>query len=267
MADDPTPAPAPAGEPWFQGVDTETLGYLQNRGLDKVDAKAAALKAIEFHRNAEKLVGVPSDQVLRLPKDATDSAGWDAVRKRLGRPDTADGYDLAAIKDKAGDEFVGFFKQAAFKAGLSKEDATALAAAYVGFAEKTEATETEQAAVKLSLEQQSLKKDWGSEFEVRKNIASSAAQKLGVTPEALGALESQIGYKAVFEMFHRIGTAMGEDSFVRGGPGGPLLGPAQARDKIAALKRDTGWIAKYLAGDIAANQEMTQLHAIAHGGQ
>lgn len=266
MADDPTTTTTTTTEkPWFDGVDQETIGYLQNRGLDKLDPKAAALKAIEFHRGAEKLIGVPSDQVLRLPKDATDAVGWDAVHKKLGRPDSADGYDVATVKEKLGDEFAAGFQQAAFKAGLTKEAAAALAASYVATAEKTAADETTQAATKLALEQQALKKDWGAAHDVNKTIAAGAAAKLGVTPEALGALEGQVGYKAVMEMFHKIGTAMGEDTFVRGGPQGGLMGPAQAKDRIAALKRDDAWVASYLKGDTAKIAEMTQLHQLAAG--
>jgi hypothetical protein len=36
------------------------LGYLQNRGWDKVDAKTAAINAGKAHREAEKLIGAPA---------------------------------------------------------------------------------------------------------------------------------------------------------------------------------------------------------------
>src|SRR5881394_756652 len=48
--------------------------------------------------DAEKLVGVPADQVLRVPKDAADEKGWNAVWSRLGKPTDAKGYDFSDIK-------------------------------------------------------------------------------------------------------------------------------------------------------------------------
>src|SRR5690348_6393637 len=48
---------------WFDGADAETVGHIQNRGLDKLPANEAALAAIKAHREAEKHLGVRADQI------------------------------------------------------------------------------------------------------------------------------------------------------------------------------------------------------------
>src|SRR5258708_32263958 len=100
-------------KPWYDGVDSDTVGYIQNRGLDKVDAKNAFLAAVKAHKEAEKLIGVPADQVLRLPKDANDTSGWNTVKDRLGRPKDASGEDFTAVKESANEDFLKCAAEAA----------------------------------------------------------------------------------------------------------------------------------------------------------
>jgi hypothetical protein len=48
------------------------------------------------------------------------------------------------------------------------------------------------------------------------------------------------------------------------GPGQFGVTAADAKAKIAALQKDTGWTAKYLNGDVSARQEFDRLHKIAY---
>src|SRR5262245_8910211 len=123
-------APPPSGEPWFKGVEgitSEEIGHIQNKGWDK-DVKAAALGAVRAHREAERLIGVPANEMLRMPKPE-DQAGWSAFHQRLGRPLDKTGYDLSVIemKDTNGvvtnAAFVDFVRDQAFALNLSKDAA------------------------------------------------------------------------------------------------------------------------------------------------
>jgi hypothetical protein len=51
---------------WHTGLDSELIGHATNRGWDKLDGKAAAQAALKAHRDAERHLGVPAEQVLRL---------------------------------------------------------------------------------------------------------------------------------------------------------------------------------------------------------
>src|SRR5580692_5232905 len=92
MADDPAAVAAAAakGAPvvpskWWEGkADAITAGYLQNRGLHDKSPEEVALTVAKAHMEAEKYIGAPADQLIRLPKDKTDHAAWDAVFSKIG---------------------------------------------------------------------------------------------------------------------------------------------------------------------------------------
>jgi hypothetical protein len=69
----------------------------QNNGWDK-DPVIAAIEASKSHRELQKFHGVPASQLVKLPKDAADEAGWKAVYSRLGMPAEAKDYDLSGVK-------------------------------------------------------------------------------------------------------------------------------------------------------------------------
>ncbi|MDE2020403.1 MAG: hypothetical protein KGJ13_08715, partial [Patescibacteria group bacterium] len=143
----PEAAPAPVADaPWYQGADQETVGYLQNRGLDRKTPKEAALEAIKAHREAEKFIGAPADKLVRLPKDEADTAGWEQVYGRLGVPADAKGYDFSDLKFSDGSEpdsdFTDFFKNNARKYHLTKQAARDLMHDMLGYMEKSEGDES-----------------------------------------------------------------------------------------------------------------------------
>src|SRR5512138_734393 len=77
-------AAAGAAKPWYDGLDGETIGHWDNKGWKKDDPKALATELTKAWKGLEKHFGAPADQILRLPKDAADDAGWSAVRQGLG---------------------------------------------------------------------------------------------------------------------------------------------------------------------------------------
>src|SRR5258708_6406048 len=94
----PAGTPPASDKPWHDGLAAEDVGYFQNRGWDKVDAKTAAINAAKAHREAEKLIGAPADKIIRLPNDPNDAEAWRQVRLRLGAPKDAKEYDFSTVK-------------------------------------------------------------------------------------------------------------------------------------------------------------------------
>src|SRR5713101_2014833 len=81
----PSSTPA-ATEPWYSGFqDKDLKGYAELNHWK--DPEAAARDA----REAQKLIGVPKEDLLRVPKDfgVAKPEEIDAVYDRLGRPKTA----------------------------------------------------------------------------------------------------------------------------------------------------------------------------------
>ena len=103
----PPVAPAPpANTPWYQGnaaVTPEFIGHWQTRGWHDLPPDQLAINVTKAYREAEKFIGAPADELIRVPKDANDAAGWGKVWQRLGAPKDKDGYDFSTAKSQFGD--------------------------------------------------------------------------------------------------------------------------------------------------------------------
>jgi hypothetical protein len=262
---------APAEKPWYEGAAAEDIGYLQNRGWDKVDAKTAAFNAAKAHREAEKLIGAPADKMVRLPADPNDVEGWRGVRLKLGMPQTEAGYadSLKVVKHADGSDLkpeeVTAWSKKAFTLGLRPADALTLVSESIKEADSAGAAGATEAAGKLAAEKTKLAENWGTNYEANMFVAKQAAGKLGVTPEEVAALEKVVGYSRVMEMFRNVGTKIGEDKFVQthlpNGGNVPMTREA-ALDRKSALMADQVWVKAYLAGDATKAAEMTALNTM-----
>lgn len=271
---------APAGgdggaKPWYDGAAAEDVGYFQNRGWDKVDAKTAAFNAAKAHREAEKLIGAPADKIIRLPNDPNDAEAWRGVRLKLGMPQDAKGYadSLKVVKhangtDLSADE-VTTLSERAFKLGLSKSDALTYVSETIKERDASVTTNAAELEGKLAAQKSALAENWGPNFDANMFVAKRTAGALGVTPEQVAALERVIGYDKVMDMFRNIGTKIGEDKFVNStdmNNGLPrTMTKEQAVDRKASLMADKAWVTAYLAGDAQKKAEMTALNTMIVG--
>lgn len=252
-----------AAEPWYNGADTETIGWLQSKGWDK-DPKAAALGATKSYREAEKLIHAPPDQVVRWPKDASDSANWAKVHERLGVPAKAEDYDLSSVKFADGsaldDKFVAAMREGLKEAAVPKDRASSIVSRVVKFMDAADDAEGAERAIKLQAEKDTLKLNWGNNVTANLILAQAAAKRLQVDPDAVAALEGQIGYAKVMEMFRNIGVRIGEDKFISGttNANGPLS-KEQAQADLAAKTADAAWVARLNAKDATAMMEFNNL--------
>ena len=149
---------------WMDGYDSETKGYIQSKGLDKKTINEALLEVSRFHREAEKFVGAPANELLRLPKDPA-SPDWKAVHERLGKPKEATEYDFASVK-RAGDKpldpaLTETIRTAAFDGNLSKEGAVRLAQSIAKHLDSADAATLAERTAKIDAERAELNKNWG----------------------------------------------------------------------------------------------------------
>lgn len=250
---------------WRTGLDADLLGHVANRGWDKLKADEVAQQAVKAHREAEKLIGVPAEQVLRLPKDANDKDGFARIFKALGVPEDPKTYDFTGVKTEAGiviaPELAEKVRGIAATLHLPPAAAIDMAKAVLAIQTEGPAKAVAEYAVKLAQEKDALAKNWGANAGVNKIVAENAAQKLGVTVEEIKALESSVGYARVMEMFRNIGARIGEDKFVNQGQGGGnnAMTAEQAQAKLDALGRDAEWMKRYDAGDVTAMAEFDNL--------
>jgi hypothetical protein len=266
----PAAAPAPTDSAaWHAGLDAETRGYAENRGLLAKDPVTAFAEAARAHREAQAHIGAPAEQLLRLPKADAPAEEWKPVWQRLGAPADPSGYDLTGVKFADGTELdataVDFFRKTAADLHLPAAQAPRLAGEFVKFLEANEAAEAAEQTAKLATQKGALKANWGQNFNANMVIAQQAFAALTPSAEAMAALEGVVGYDQVLEMFRKIGAQMGEARFVTNGMPTPgIMTVDAAKDRITELKSDSEWVKRFLAGGAAEKREMDNLHSIAY---
>lgn len=255
-------APASAPAAWHSGYDAETVGWLENRGYTKLDANSALAEAIKGFRNAEKYVGVPAEQLVRLPTDDNPDS-WNPVYDKLGRPKAASEYKVD-VPEGTPDAFANWAKDTFYKHGASAKMVEGFTKDWNEYMAKAEAQAQVEYKSQVADEMNKLKNSWGDSYDSRIDRAKAAAQQLGVTKETLNKVEGMIGFTELMNLMDGIAGKMAEDTFAGGGnKGDSVNSPEGAAARIKALNEDKDFTARYLAGGAAEKAEMEKLIAIA----
>ena len=269
-----TIAPAPAAPPpasWYEGkVDAETIGFWQNKGYDVSDPVKVSSELTKQYRAAEKFIGVPPDQVLRLPKADGKPEEFAAMWQRLGTPADAKDYDFSSVKFGGNDldpAFADAMRQGLHAASVPKDKAAGIVASVVKYLESADTTEATLNGAKLAEEKASLAKNWADKFDFNRLTAMEGARRLGISAEGIAAMENQIGYAAVMEAMRKIGASTREDTFVERGVGGTgdVTTVEGAMSRKAELMSDSGWVQRYLSGSQSEKREMDRLNTLIDG--
>lgn len=258
-------AAAGGAKPWHDGVDPEIRGFWQNKGLPLDNPKDFGLKLTELYKGAEKYIGVPPDQVVKLPKADAAPEDLRAFYERLGAPKEAKEYDLSAVKDQA---IADSLRSAMHDRGLTKDAAFAVATSVAKALESKTTTDNALTTNKLAEQKEALTRNWGDKYAYNHLQAIEGARRLGISPEGVKALEGSIGYDQVMEAMRKIGANTREDTFVErgaGGPAGDVTTVEGAHARKAELMADPNWATKYNAGDPAAKREMSRLNQMITG--
>lgn len=250
--------------------------------LVRTKAWANPRDAVTAYASLEKLIGT---ERLAIPKDASDTANWDKVYNRLGRPEKPDGYKIAmptsySVPDPkdatktievpiniGGTGFADKFAAQAHRLGLSKAQAEGLAqwwnSAGVENLKQMHMTGQRDSTAALN----ALKAEKGATWPDFEKNARLVVTQFGVTQEELVAVENAMGTAKFVALFGRVGAGMREHGVVDGGAasGGFKMTPAAALQRIADLRADKAWVTKYTAGDADAKAEFKRLHEFAHG--
>jgi hypothetical protein len=278
LSTDPTPGanppvdkqPLPAS--WADVLDPEVKGHVQNAGWDKLDPAAAAAMASRAHREAQKFLGVPPDQLARIPRPDAPELEVKAFWQRLGAPADPTAYKLAEVKSKAGSEIDEKFADHLAQTGVALNVPAAvlpkLAAQILDFFD-TDALEAKTVADRaLAAEKETLAANWGANAENNFLVAQRGAAALGLKEDFISSLEGVAGYATVMEGLRKIGVASGEARSMIGmnpaGPGG-FMSVEQAQARIEEMKTDKEWFARWYKGDAAARREFEDVHRMALG--
>lgn len=257
-----TTPPAPDNS-WFAGFDDTTKAHMTAKGYDKLEAPAAFLAAHQAYQGAESKLGIPADRVLRVP-DATDSAAWNDVWAKLGKPADAAGYDLSGVKDAKGaplpETTANWIRENALKLNLPAAAAVGLAAALHDRDVTTASTKQVANSAVLAAEQADLDMAWGGNKVRNEFLVTRAAAMLGFN---LDEIRQEPGFSTKMKNFLNVATKIGEADLVGGEGGGGSIGgrralsPEEAVSRLDDIKqgRDKDFGRRYFRGNPAEKAE------------
>lgn len=225
MTDQTTDTPADnAGQvtdtPWYNGVEPETVGYIQNK---KWDGKDGPLKALEGYRNLEKFHGVPADQIIKLPRD-DDAEAWGKVYQRLGRPESADKYGEVQVPEgvSLNPDLIKQFDDIFFSHNLTKSQRDSIVKAYASKEAEVMSARQKELEMMIVTQREQLKSEWGQKYDERLDLAKRAVRAglpADVDKDAtLAAIEEAVGPVVFGKMFSNLADKMklGEDIMLDG---------------------------------------------------
>lgn len=232
-----------AGDAWKAELPEELRG----------DPTVASLKSVadgmKMLVHAQRMVG--RDKVA-VPSPEAPAEDWQAFYDRLGRPESAEAYDLTPPdtlpEDLVLDEGLQTrFREAAHGLGLLPQQVQGLYQWYLNENGEALAGAARGQSDALRETESVLRKDWGFDYQERVEQARRGARELG-GPELMAHLEeSGLGNDpALLKALARAGQLLGEakvdggaqrDGFGHDGDG--------ARREITRLQNDSGFMTAY----------------------
>lgn len=260
---------APVEKPWTEGFDESALGLVRDRGWKNPG------DAVQSYRNLEKLQGVPENQLVKLPGDPDDGEAWGPVYDKLGRPANGEAYDFGEYQAPEGAvDLSPEYRAEAHKAGLNQGQARGLFDWYNTRVAEAVAEQEEQRGLQSEKDMLDLRKGWGKEYDANIEAGrrfAARAKQAGFDEDFIGRMENGgVGTKDLLRFTTWIGRATGEHlGPPREGDVGGAFGttPARARERIAELKADPAFMARYMGSDKEAVEKMRTLYEAANAGQ
>lgn len=271
---------AASSTPWHQGIPDEVRGWGQNKGWLVDDPKEAFSKAVNAHREAQRFIGAPPEQLLRIPQPNAESSEVTQFLERIGVPKESKDYDLSGVKFSDGAEldpaFVDMIRGSMHRNRVPKDYASNVVKDIVKFMEDGDKADLADRTAAIQEQTAALDRDWGTQKAAYLVVAKSAMDALGkaanLTPDQIKAgwdaisEVGGIGSSYAMKMLFEAGRRMGEAPFITGGQGGGgpgLLSRDAARAEIEALKTDKEFGKRLIAGGRDERKRWDDLHAVA----
>lgn len=233
-------------KPWWHAVPEKDARDL----MEAKQYKNPAEVALAYH-NANKMLNAQGNQIVAPAVDA-DQKEWDAFYTKLGRPESADKYELKAAEGTQIDEnLVKLGKDIFFGLGATPAKAQEAMDKWNAFVAESVKTAQEQQRVDNEKALSALATKWGADLEQNKAAGMRVLNALGLPAETMDAVENQLGSATVVEFLAAIGRKTGEGGFVGSGsrvdPSDPSTMTAdQAAERLNSLRGDSQFMDKYL---------------------
>lgn len=202
-------ATQPAPKSIFDGFTAEDRAYIENKGWNEDNYVSQSLKA---YRNLEKMMGGSKD-IVEFPKEG-DKEGYTSILKRLGAPDTKEGYayDTGDDKDKAA--MVDALKDVAIKTKMTKSQFNDFVDAFIAKDSEMGKARMDSFIEEKKTQLNEYASEHGREFANIKDRTDRALRMYGINDEERLGLENGIGIKRFYDLFGTIGKHLEEGSLI-----------------------------------------------------
>ena len=228
------PDALPGGEPLAGGSEAGLPGWAaglsdDNRALVEArnwlaDDRVELNRALDAYRSLQGHL----DRSIPVPGDDATPGEWDAFERRLGRPDTAEGYEFE-LPDGLPDDFpysedlAGRFRDWAFRAGVPARAAQSLHDDYVHELAGMQRAEAERLALAEDRSHRDLVSD-GEAYRRNVILAARAMHRLGLNEvlQDFGVIASDGGVRdaRIAKALARIGAELYAEDNLHGSTGG-----------------------------------------------
>lgn len=251
-----------ADENWYDGMnlDDENIGLIQTKGWGDANS------IIKSYRELEKYTGADKNDFIKIPKSADGATpDYSEVFAKLGRPETADGYELGDT------DFAKAARETLFKAGITNSQAKQLEEWINGYTKEFQDAAAQKAAEELEVRNKAsaeeLKKAWGADTEKNYAIVQNTRKELGISDEAFDAMVEKAGPKVVAELLLRASTNSDDNRTITGYNNNNVETKEMAALKIAQMQSDPEIIKKLAEGDAKIAAEFNRLAALTVTGK
>lgn len=257
---------------WAEGFkDNDLKNWLSKKGDRWPDLE----EAFRSHRQLEGFRGVGEDQLIRIaPADQREAwHGPGGIYERLGRPPSADKYDLPKVEVGEGEiNLIDSFRTLAFEEGLNNTQAKTIATKIAQQIDQATQAQEQKFLNTQKAERAAVEQEWGEATPANMQVAITGAKALGFdpsTPEGdrvLMELERALGTRTTLMKMFEIGSRLGEGAGGAHGQqsSGAFMTPAQAKVEISRLEADPEFNRAYLNGGKEQNDRMRFLFSMAY---
>nr|WP_298688994.1 hypothetical protein [uncultured Dongia sp.] len=248
---------------WRADLDDGLGALVQQKGW------RSARDVLASYQNLEKLVG--GDRVAVPGRDAGAEV-WGPVWDKLGRPKNAAGYAFAPPEGISYDQaHADWFRETAFKLGLSQDQARELHDAFLEHFPATEEAPSDEMPDEPEVD---LRQLWGRQYDRNMAAARRAYGAFVGDEKPFNEIADGIGEGALMDLLAKVGRAIGEDSITAraDAKGNGPRSAGEALSEIARLQQAAKadakhpYVNKTHPEHKATVKRMEDLFAVAYGG-
>ena len=245
------------GPAWAKDMELES-DLLQDPVLKNVNDIPTLVKN---YVHAQRTIGKKGTI---LPDENASEETWNELYNQLGRPESADKYDLGELGSLQ-EDFVKEFAEQAHKAGLTAKQAKQIMGYYNEAAGKESEQEIQQRQADVDNAIGELKQEWGEAFDTQIHKAQVALKQFGGEEMMTYLNETGLGNDVrLIKLFAKVGESLREDTFAPEAVASFRIKPEDAKQEINDILNSSDhpyWNPSH-ADHGAAKKRMEELYKI-----